>query len=117
MGKQYCTINTLHSAISMTHNEIDGIRVGQHPLVSHFLKGVYNNHQPAPKYFSTWDVNVVLNYISNLPDNKELSFQLLSHKLAMLMALSNADRCSDLVASDLNFRSFDGRNARDWPCG
>ena len=26
----------------------------------------------------------------------------------MLMALSNADRCSDLVALDLNFRSYVG---------
>ena len=57
-------------------------------------------------------MDVVLNYIKNLPDNKELSFQLLSHKLAMLMALSNADRCSDLVALDLNFRSFVGNGAR-----
>lgn len=38
MGKQYCTINTLRSAISMTH-EVDGTRVGRHPLVSRFLKG------------------------------------------------------------------------------
>ena len=70
MGKQYRTINTLRSAISMSHNEIDGTRVGQHPLVSRFLKGVFNNRPPAPKYSSTWDVDVVLNYIKNLPDNR-----------------------------------------------
>ena len=49
MGKQYRMINTLRSAISMTHNEIEGTRVGQHPLVSRFLKGVFNNRPPAPK--------------------------------------------------------------------
>ena len=48
-----------------------------------------------------WDVDIVLNNIMSLPDNNELSFQCLSHKLVMLMALSNADRCSDLVALDL----------------
>ena len=48
MGKQYRMINTLRSAISMTHNEIEGTRVGQHPLVSRFLKGVFNNRPPAP---------------------------------------------------------------------
>ena len=42
MGKQYRTTNTLRSAISMTHDEVDGTRVGQHPLVSRFLKGVFN---------------------------------------------------------------------------
>ena len=34
MGKQYHTINSLRSAISMTHTDIDGMRVGQRPLVS-----------------------------------------------------------------------------------
>ena len=112
MGKQYRTINTLRSAISMTHDEVDGTRIGQHPLVSRFLKGVFNNRPPAPRYSSTWDVDVVLNYIMNLPHNEQLSFQCLSHKLAMLMALSNADRCSDLVALDLNFRAYTGDGVR-----
>ncbi len=111
MDKQYRTINTLRSAISMTHHEIDGTRIGQHPLVSRFLKGVFNS-PPAPRYSSTWDVDVVLNYIMNLPDNEQLSFQCLSHKLAMLMALSNADRCLDLVALDLNFRAYTGDGVR-----
>ena len=97
-GKQYCTINTIRSAISMTHEEADGTRVGQHPLVSRFLKGVFNSHPPAPRYSVTWDVDVVLSYLKSLPINSELSFQALSHKLAMLMALANADRCSDLAA-------------------
>ena len=78
----------------MTHKEVDGTRVGQHPLVSRFLKGVFNSRPPAPKYSVTWDVDVVLSYLKLLPKNQELSFQTLSHKLAMLMALANADRFS-----------------------
>ena len=108
MGKQYRTINTLRSAISMTHDEVDGTRVGQHPLVSRFLKGVFNCRPPAPRYTTTWDVDVVLSHIKSLPDNEHLSFQLLTHKVVMLMALTNADRCSDLAALDLCFRSFHG---------
>ena len=103
LGKQYRTINSIRSAISMTHEEIDGTRIGQHPLVSRFLKGVFNNRPPAPKYAATWDVDVVLRYIKELPENDKLSFQALSHKLAMLMALANADRCSDLAALDLDY--------------
>ena len=74
MGKQYRTINSLRSAISMTHSEVDGSRVGQHPLVSRFLKGVFNSRPPAPKYSSTWDVDIVLDYIRGLPDNEQLPF-------------------------------------------
>ena len=105
-GKQYRTINGLRSAISMTHSEVDGVKLGQHPLVVRFLKGIFNARPPAPKYSVTWDVDSVLQYLRKLPDNDSLSFKLLSHKLAMLMALSNADRCSDLTALDLRFRSF-----------
>ena len=50
-----------------------------------------------------WDVDIVLQYIRRLPRNEELSFQSLSHKLAMLMALTNADRSSDLAALDLDY--------------
>ena len=103
-GKQYRTINTIRSAISMTHEEVDGTRIGQHPLVSRFLKGVFNCRPPVPKYSCTWDVDIVLSYLKDLPDNESLPFQLLSHKVAMLMALSNADRCSDLAALDLRYR-------------
>ena len=31
---QYRTINTLRSAISITHEEINSIRIGEHPMVS-----------------------------------------------------------------------------------
>ena len=105
-GEQYRTINTHRSAISMTHMEVDGVRVGQHPLVSRLLKGVFNSIPPAPRFAGTWDVSTVLGFLEGYPDNEELSFQALSHKLAMLMALSNADRCSDLAALDLNHRSY-----------
>ena len=103
-GKQYRTINVIQSAISMTHEEVDGTRVGQHHLVSRFLRGVFNCRPPALKYSFMWDVDIVLSYLKDLPNNESLSFQMLTHKLAMLLALSNADRASDLAALDLRYR-------------
>ena len=88
-GKQYRTINAIRSAISMTHNEVDGTRIGQHPLVSRFLKGVFNCRPPASRYSCTWNVDIVLSYVQTLPDNESRSFHQLSHKLVMLMALAN----------------------------
>ena len=41
-GLQYRTINTIRSAVSMTHSHIEGSPIGQHPLVSRLLRGVYN---------------------------------------------------------------------------
>lgn len=57
-------------------------------------------------------LDVVLSYLRTLPDNEALSFQVLSHKLAILMALVNADRCSDLASLDLGYRSFQGNGVR-----
>ena len=111
-GKQYRTINAIRSAISMTHEEVDGIQVGQHPLVTRFLKGVFNSRPPAPKYSFTWNVDTVLVFLKSLPENNNLSLQQLSHKLVMLMALANADRCADLAALDLRYRYAQGNGEK-----
>jgi len=43
-----------------------------------------------------------LSFIQSLPPSEDLSLKRLSEKLVLPMALSNADRSSDLVALDLN---------------
>ena len=50
VGKQYRTINTARSAISMTYDPVNGWKVGQHPLTIQFLKGIFNHRPPAPRY-------------------------------------------------------------------
>ena len=42
-GLQYRTINTLRSAISTTHPDIEGSPVGSHPLVSRLLRGMFTS--------------------------------------------------------------------------
>ena len=61
-GLQYRTINTIRSAVSMTHSQIKGTPIGQHPLVSRLLRGVYNTRPPQPRYSATWDVDVVIRH-------------------------------------------------------
>ena len=111
-GKQYQTINTTRSTISMTHMEVDGVRIGQHPLVSRMMKGTFNGRPPAPRSTSTWDVDMVISYYESSPVNSQLSLQTLTHKVAMLFALANADRCSDLAALDLNHRTYQGNGVK-----
>ena len=45
-GLAYRTINCYRSAISSFHASIDGSNVGKHPLVSRFLKSVFNLRPP-----------------------------------------------------------------------
>lgn len=105
-GKQYRTLNVYRSAISMTHPTIDSVRVGEHPMVCQLLKGIFNSRPPQPRYSFTWDVSVVVEYIRGLGLNTSLSLKLLTQKLAMLLALTSAERSSELAAHDLRFRRF-----------
>jgi len=52
-GLQYHTINSIRSALPMTHDPIEGVPNGQHPLVKRLFKGVYNLRPPQPYYTGT----------------------------------------------------------------
>ena len=102
----YRTINMIQSAISVTHNHIEGIPMGQHPLVLRLLKAVYNTCPPQPRYSVTWDVDVVIRYFQSLGENDNLTLKQLSKKLVLLMALVEASRVSELQALDLRYQSY-----------
>lgn len=72
-GLEHRPINTIRSAVSMTHVQVDGVSIGQHPLVTQLLKGVYNQRPPQPRYSGTWKVDLVLDHIISLGENKDLS--------------------------------------------
>ena len=105
-GMQSRSINTIWSAISMTHDCVEEIPMGQHPLVSRLLKGVYNLWPPQPRYTATWDVDIVVRFFQALGDNGTLPLKILSQKLGLLMALVDASRVSELQALDLRYRLY-----------
>ena len=92
-------MNTLRSAFSTTHPNIDGIAVGHHPLVSRLLRGMFNLRPPSPHYSHSWDVRIVVKFLSTYK-SADLSTLQLAKKAVTLLALVNADRCSDLAALD-----------------
>ena len=57
-------------------------------------------------------MNRVLSYLKSLSTDDPLPLTLLSYKLAVLFALANADRSSDLVPLDLRFRTYQGNGVR-----
>ena len=81
-GKAYRTLNVYRSSISMTHPPIDNLRVGEHPLVSQLLKGMFHSQTPLPRYSVTWDIQTVVDHIKSLGKNETLSLKCLSQKLA-----------------------------------
>jgi len=71
-GLKYRTINTIRSAVSMTHDHNDGIPVGIHLLVSRII---HNLQPPQPRYMATWDVDIVLEYFKSMGPNNTLSLK------------------------------------------
>ena len=99
-GSGYSAINTARSALS-GFITIDNLPAGQHPLVKRLLKGVFNIRPALPKYCTTWNVNIVLEYLGKL-DNDTLNLQTMTLKLTMLLALVSGQRCQSLASLDLN---------------
>ena len=104
-GYQYWSLNSCRSATSAVHSKVDGQSVGQHPLVTRMLKGIYNEIPPLARYSTFWDVGVVLRYLRGLGENKALSLRLLTLKSAMSLALTRPARSVDLSKLDICFRA------------
>ena len=77
----YTTINTTRSALSVVILPTDNVNIGSHAIVSRFMKGIYKNNPPMPRYRTTWDVNLVLSYLSSLSKPTESSLTSLTLKL------------------------------------
>ena len=100
-GLAYRSLNVLRSAISSTHPKINGFSVGQHPYVTRLLKGALNKRPPKPRYFHTWNVDVMIKYIISLGKNSTLSLKAISMKLVTLFALTCPEQISALASLDL----------------
>jgi hypothetical protein len=95
-GLGYNSINCARAALSSLGIRLANFSAGNHPLVSRFLRGVYNIRPVKPRYSEIWDVNYVLVYLRTLSPVKELSLKDLTLKLVMLMGLTNATRVQTL---------------------
>ena len=95
-GLSYSSLNTARSALSSILPSIDGIPVGQHPLIIRFLKGVFESRPAMPRYTAVWNVNQVLDYLKTLYPVNEISLKSLTLKLTRLLALVTAQKGQSL---------------------
>nr|XP_054591823.1 uncharacterized protein LOC129156244 [Nothobranchius furzeri] len=99
-GKAFSTIKVYLAAISACHVGFGDKPVGQHPLVSRFMKGARRKLPVFRPLVPLWDLSLVLEALCHHPfepvDGAGLKF--LSLKTALLLALTTAKRVSDLQA-------------------
>lgn len=84
--------------LSSTLDLIDNLPVGKHPLVIKLMKGCYNSNPPQPKYSSTWELDDVFSFMKTQGDNCNLQLDVLSKKLATLLAIASWMRTSELAS-------------------
>ena len=93
-GVGYRVLNTARSSLS-TFIDIEGTPVGKHPLITRFMRGVFNIRPTLPKYHYTWDAGIAIKHISKMNnDNLKSS----SMKLATLLVLLSGQRCGEILS-------------------
>ncbi|CAC5371905.1 unnamed protein product [Mytilus coruscus] len=105
----YSALNTARSALS-SFISVNNVPVGKHALVIRFMKGAFNIKPSLPRYIITWDVNIVLKFLKDLPSLDTISLKFLTYKLVMLTALVTGQRCQTLRFLDLNYYDVVGDN-------
>lgn len=84
-----------HSSVNCYRSEIallNGPEIATDPRMLRFFKGISKIRPSKPKYDSTWDPKIVLDYFTSKENNTELSLKDLSMKLICLLALVTGHR-------------------------
>ena len=96
-GLSYSAINCARSALSSYLGKgSDQLGIGSHPLVSKFMRGIFNSNPPRPRYSHTWDISTVLTMLRGWTPNTGLPLAKLTYKMVMIMALITAQRVQSL---------------------
>ena len=100
------TVYVQRSMLSMTLDPLDGRNIGEHPMVIQLMKGCYNANPPRPRYDSTWDPAVVLDFLAILGNDRSFDLVQLSVKLVTLLALATLMRTAELASISSSSVSF-----------
>ena len=86
--------------------------IGNEPLIQRFMKGIFHVKPALPRYNMTWNVNLVLRFLQNLPTDSSITLRLLSIKLATLLALTTGLRCQTLSLIDIDNIEFSSESLK-----
>lgn len=91
-GCAYGSLNSHRSALSA----FIGNNMGSDESVKRLLKGAFKLRPIRPKYSTTWNPQIVLNFISTWFPNNTLSLEKITKKLVILLAICTAHRVQTL---------------------
>ena len=92
-GSKYSALGTARAALTNFVRICGKIDLSNDDVIKRFMRGVFLKRPTIPRYNYTWDVKLVLQYLSQLVDTTLLQ---LSGKLCMLFLLVSAQRVQTL---------------------
>lgn len=105
-GASYSTLNSQYSALSFVFSPEDKDKL----FFKRFLKGIYRQKPPQPKYQITWDPSMVLDYLAKMYPLPDVPLPQLTCKLVTLLALVTGHRIQTLSKIRIrNITRFDDR--------
>ena len=105
--ENYGSIATARSMLSAVLPMEGKTPFGKHPEVMRVMKGIFRQRPQLPRHTVMYDANKVLAFFHSLPDNDELSLELLTKKLITLTGLLAGARAQTLVATNIEFIHFE----------
>lgn len=108
-GYAYGSLNSARCALSTILSNKEGT-FGAHPEVVRVMKGIQIIRPQLSKYQSTWDVNLVFEYLRSLSPLRILTLKKLTVKTLLLMLLTSCQRVQTmhvLKISDLMYTGDD----------
>ena len=79
-GCLYSGLCAARSALSSSIKTKGYLKLPDQPLISRYLKGIYNRHPQLPKYVNIWDLILLLKYYEKTENNDCLEFKELFKK-------------------------------------
>ena len=100
----YRVVNQECSALSLfVILKDDKYDIGNHPLISRFMIGVFHKKPPQPRYKEIWDAwSVVLNYLGKISPREVLDLRAMTLKYCMLTAVLAAQRIQSIHLLNLD---------------
>ena len=102
----YSALGTRRSAISAFLPPLNGLPIGNHPIIKKVMKGIFKLRPAIPRYTETYDINQVLNYLKTLGDNNNISIKDLTYRLSTLLCILSGQRGQTLASINTDFISI-----------
>ena len=77
-------------------------KLSGHPIISKFMKGIYNQHPTLPRYVNIWDLNILLAYSESLPANSFLTLKCFAEKQIVQFLILSEQWKQILLALDID---------------